>query len=619
MSGGADDNPAADGVLPRLQGDVMHLLGGEDAHPHALTHDAGHAHGPRVMRPHEDDWLGPEVGLHGDEGGATQGAHRPFRDTAAPGAPGSGARPASRSGEPSTSGAPAAVHKHATRMNKQALDEQELEGPSPSLGTSDLGPGYKPRLRWTPELHERFAVAVADLGGAFVATPKQIMHIMDVEGLTIFHIKSHLQKFRQNAGPVGKRGKGGSRSRSRSRAARTSAAEAPPAAADDDPDGPSGSLRDRPAGASPETAPLPDEPATAEGAGASNVRPPGEGLKRAATVDTVAQDADAWDDPSGASPKAHGTGPMHPHPFRGPSEWDRGVGEGAGDAPGPREGGAAGQGAGTPPPPAGSAGAAEMESIRGALSRQMDLQRKLLAQLEAQRELQRTMDSNYRYIVSLMQVSGRGVKGSAVAPWAGAGGERRGAGGAAGRRPPHGARLSATPTAVRVPAEAGAAAGVGLPAAGGSPVARARGRGRRRRGGPRGAAGDAAGAGAGAGGGVGGRGRAGDEEAQGGGRAVGPPGADAGDGGLTRGVGRTCCQRAVERGEGGAPGAYRPPLSPHSPSPCLSRGLSARLVTGGGSTRPLFSLRGSSRVGADQDPRGEDLEVTDPPGCRTAP
>ncbi|XP_058211254.1 uncharacterized protein LOC131323464 [Rhododendron vialii] len=58
--------------------------------------------------------------------------------------------------------------------------------------TSDV----KPRLRWTPELHGRFVDAVDHLGGPFKATPKAIMNVMKMRGLTLYQLKSHLQKFR---------------------------------------------------------------------------------------------------------------------------------------------------------------------------------------------------------------------------------------------------------------------------------------------------------------------------------------------------------------------------------------------------------------------------------------
>ena len=54
----------------------------------------------------------------------------------------------------------------------------------------------KQRLRWTPQLHKRFVEAVSLLGGLDLATPKGIMQFMEVEGMSIQHVKSHLQKYR---------------------------------------------------------------------------------------------------------------------------------------------------------------------------------------------------------------------------------------------------------------------------------------------------------------------------------------------------------------------------------------------------------------------------------------
>ncbi|KAK9063753.1 hypothetical protein SSX86_017625 [Deinandra increscens subsp. villosa] len=54
----------------------------------------------------------------------------------------------------------------------------------------------KERRCWSPELHRRFLHALQQLGGAYVATPKQIRELMKVNGVTNDEIKSHLQKYR---------------------------------------------------------------------------------------------------------------------------------------------------------------------------------------------------------------------------------------------------------------------------------------------------------------------------------------------------------------------------------------------------------------------------------------
>eukprot|EP00190_Bangiopsis_sp_CCMP1999_P002843 CAMPEP_0198735532 /NCGR_PEP_ID=MMETSP1475-20131203/60236_1 /TAXON_ID= ORGANISM="Unidentified sp., Strain CCMP1999" /NCGR_SAMPLE_ID=MMETSP1475 /ASSEMBLY_ACC=CAM_ASM_001111 /LENGTH=473 /DNA_ID=CAMNT_0044499209 /DNA_START=390 /DNA_END=1811 /DNA_ORIENTATION=- len=85
---------------------------------------------------------------------------------------------------------------HVSPWNRDMVAEFSSDRDQGS-STRKTGQDTKKRLVWTPALHVRFVKAI-NMVGMENAVPKTILELMNVKGLTTEHVKSHLQKFRNN-------------------------------------------------------------------------------------------------------------------------------------------------------------------------------------------------------------------------------------------------------------------------------------------------------------------------------------------------------------------------------------------------------------------------------------
>ncbi|KAL5571051.1 hypothetical protein UlMin_020648 [Ulmus minor] len=110
-------------------------------------------------------------------------------------------------GETSTSTSPELVSNLSGNNNGSLKERERTTSSSLSNTVRPYVRSKIPRLRWTHDLHLMFLHAVERLGGLDRATPKLVLQMMNVKGLSIDHVKSHLQMYRSKKPDESGRGK----------------------------------------------------------------------------------------------------------------------------------------------------------------------------------------------------------------------------------------------------------------------------------------------------------------------------------------------------------------------------------------------------------------------------